>query len=103
MSFTRLWKAVVILDTALEEEMLQRFVELGATGYTAVPCRGAGRKVVYEEPFASHSQLRVEIVGPRSVCEEIVRHVSSPRYAQHPVAAYLEGVEVLEPRRFVGP
>jgi hypothetical protein len=102
MSFTRLWKAVVILDTALEHEMLQKFVELGASGYTAVECSGAGRKAVYQEPFAGHSQMRVEIIGTRPVCEAIVKHVSRPEFAGHPVAAYLEGVEVFQPERFVG-
>jgi hypothetical protein len=102
MSFTRLWKAVVVLDTALEEEMLQKFVELGASGYTSVQCNGAGRKAVYQEPFASHSQVRVEIVGTRPICEEIVKYVSRPEFTGHPVAAYLEGVEVVQPERFVG-
>ena len=102
MSFTRLWKAVVVLDTELEQELLAKFVELGATGYTSVPCNGAGRHAVYQEPFASHSQLRVEIVGTRSVCEAIVRYVSQPEFQGHPIAAYLEGVEVVQPERFVG-
>ena len=74
MSFTRLWKAVVVLDTALEEELLHKFVQLGASGYTTMECNGAGRKAVYQEPFSGHSQLRVEIVGTRTVCEAIVRH-----------------------------
>jgi hypothetical protein len=102
MSFTRLWKAVVVLDTALEDEMLHKFVQLGASGYTAVECKGAGRKAVYQEPFSGHSQLRVEIISTRTVCEAIVRHVSQPEYAGHPVAAYLEGVEVIQPERFIG-
>ena len=102
MSFTRLWKAVVVLDTALEEEMLHQFVQLGASGYTTMPCNGAGRKAVYQEPFSGHSQLRVEVVGTRSVCEAIVRHVSKPEFQGHPIAAYLEGVEVIQPERFVG-
>jgi hypothetical protein len=102
MSFTRLWKAVVIVDTALEEEMLRKFIELGASGYTKVECNGAGRKAVYQEPFAGYSQVRVEIIGVRAVCEAIVRHVSRPEYSGHPIAAYLEGVEVIQPERFVG-
>src|SRR6476661_7063824 len=101
MSFTRLWKAVVVLDKNLEQELLQKFVELGATGYTAVECNGAGEKVVYEEHFSSHSQMRVEIIGTRPICEAIIRHVARPQYASHPLAAYLEGVEVLDPSRFV--
>ena len=102
MSFTRLWKAVVVLDTALEQDLLAKFVELGATGYTSVPCTGAGRQAVYQEPFSSHSQVRVELVGTRPICESIVRYVSRPEFAGHPVAAYLEGVEVIQPERFVG-
>ncbi len=102
MSFTRLWKAVVVLDTALEEEMLHKFVQLGATGYTSMECNGAVRKAVYQEPFSGHSQIRVEVVGTRPICEAIVRYVSQPEFAGHPVAAYLEGVEVIQPQRFVG-
>jgi hypothetical protein len=102
MSFTRLWKAVVVLDTALEEEMLHKFVQLGASGYTSMECNGAGRKAVYQEPFSGHSQIRVEVIGTRPVCEAIVRYVSQPEFAGHPVAAYLEGVEVIQPERFVG-
>jgi hypothetical protein len=102
MSFTRLWKAVVVLDKALEEEMLHKFVELGASGYTTMECNGAGRKAVYQEPFAGHSQIRVEVVGSRATCEAIVRHVSKAEYRVHPVASYLEGVEVLQPERFIG-
>jgi hypothetical protein len=102
MSFTRLWKAVVVLDTASEQEMLHKFVELGASGYTSVPCNGAGRQAVYQEPFASHSQSRVEVIGTRAICEAIVRYVSQPEFQGHPVAAYLEGVEVIQPERFIG-
>jgi len=102
MSFTRLWKAVVVLDRASEEEMLHKFVELGASGYTSMECHGAGRKAVYQEPFAGYSQLRVEVVGTRGVCEAIVRYVSQPEFSGHPIAAYLEGVEVIQPERFVG-
>ena len=101
MSFTRLWKAVVVLDTALEQEMLSKFVELGATGYTSMVCNGAGRKAVFQELFASHSQLRVEIIGTRQMCEAIVRYVSQPEFREHPVAAYMEGVEVMQPERFI--
>jgi hypothetical protein len=102
MTFSRLWKAVVVLDTQLEDELLHKFVELGASGYTAVECKGAGRKAVYQEPFSGHSQLRVEVIGTRAVCESIVRFVSKPEYAGHPVAAYLEGVEVIQPERYIG-
>src|SRR5262245_38420735 len=100
MSFTRLWKAVVVLDKALEEEMLHKFVQLGASGYTKMPCEGAGRKAVYQEPFSGHSQIRVEVVATRGICEAIVRYVSQPEFAGHPIAAYLEGVEVIQAQRF---
>jgi len=77
-------------------------VELGASGYTAVECKGAGRKAVYQEPFSGHSQLRVELISTRAICETIVRFVSKPEYAVHPVATYLDGVEVIQPERFIG-
>jgi hypothetical protein len=35
-----LCKAVVILDTALERELVQIFVKLGASGYTAIERKG---------------------------------------------------------------
>jgi hypothetical protein len=101
--FTRLWKAVVVVDTDLKQELLQKFIQMGATGYTTVDCNGAGRRVVFQDPYSSHTQVRVEVVGPRSLCEDIVRLVSGPEYATYPIAAYLEGVEVIQPERFLGP
>jgi hypothetical protein len=47
--------------------------------------------------------VRVEVVGPRSLCEGIVQLVSGQEYATYPIAAYLEGVEVIQPERFLGP
>jgi hypothetical protein len=46
--------------------------------------------------------VRVEIIGTRQLCEAIVRYVSQPEFREHPVAAYMEGVEVVRPERFVG-
>ena len=58
MSLTCLWKPVVVLDAALEHDLLQEFVKLGASGYTTVECKGLGRKDVPRTIWKSFSATR---------------------------------------------
>ena len=45
-AMTRLRRVTVVGPEDLEQEMCRKFVELGATGYTSIPCYGAGRETL---------------------------------------------------------
>ncbi len=98
---TKLCKAVVVVDTALEKQALEKFQELGVKGYTCMHCFGRGQHAVYEEPWVGHSQSRIEMITSHDIGEKIIDYLHSSDFAHHPVTGYLETVEVGDPKKFL--
>ena len=101
LDLTHLSKAVLIVDTAIEKQILSLIGEAGATGYTAMPCGGRGYRTVFEEPFMSHSQIRVEVITSRKIAEQIIQLIERKEFALHPSTAFIETVEVMDASKFV--
>ena len=71
-------------------------VELGASGYTAMPCHGAGRSTLVEgNGSRRNSQVRLEAVVPGEVAERILDYLRTEFSREHRVTACVENVEVL--------
>lgn len=92
-SFTPLKRVTIVTDPKVEERLVRRLVELGASGYTSIPCRGAGRSRLQAGQGAAE-QIRIEIVSPAGVANEIVDFASGELGAEVPVSVCLETVEV---------
>lgn len=92
-AMTRLRRVTVVVANALQEQLTARFVELGASGYTAMPCYGAGRTTLANG--GTNSQTRIETVVPYDVSESIMDYLQTVS-RQHRVTACLETVEVLK-------
>lgn len=97
---TRLSKAVLIIDTAIEHRVLKSVLELGATGYTCLACFGEGPRTIQNEPFMGSTQIQVEVVASRKIVEKIVALVEGPEFGTYPRTAYIENVEVAQPEKF---
>lgn len=100
MQLSPLYKVVAVVETALEQEVLSKFVELGARSYTWFPCTGRGKHVSDEMAFLGHSQIRVEVVAHRPLAEAIMEYLHSRQFSHRAILAYLEAVEVADPNRF---
>ncbi len=96
----RIYKAVLIIDTAIEHGVLKAIVQLGASGYTCLACFGEGRRTLQNEPFLGSSQIQVEVVASRRIVEDIVALVEGPTFGSYPRTAYIETVEVADPDKF---
>jgi hypothetical protein len=94
-------KAVLVVETALEKEVLGEIQRLGVKGYTCVYCFGYGRHPVYEDPFMPSPQVRIETITTRQIGEAILKYIAAPQFANRPAIAYLEAVEVLAADRFL--
>lgn len=99
---TRLYKVVVVAETAMEEEIFERAFQLGAKGYTCVYCFGRGEHPVYEDVFLTNSQVRIEIVASRQTAEAILNFTQEEEFENRPITAYIETVEVANPEKFCG-
>ncbi len=94
-AMTRLRRVTVVADSALQEGLAAKFVELGASGYTAIPCYGAGRTTLWQGNGASNSQTRIEAVVQYEVAESIMDYLQTVS-RDNRVTACLETVEVLK-------
>jgi MFS superfamily sulfate permease-like transporter len=97
---TRLRRVTIIGPANLEADLTSRIVEFGATGYTTIPCSGAGRRTLAREGSAKNSQVRLETVVPGEVAEKILDYVHQQVSTTNPVTACVETVEVLRRDQF---
>jgi hypothetical protein len=103
-----------VTDETLEATLADAFMARGASGYTAISCRGAGR-TTFESGSASRNdrlengfapvpnpQVQMEVVAPGDVCERILEYLRREILPDYRVTAYLETVEVARPEKFTG-
>ncbi len=97
----RMRRVTVIADESLENRFEREFIARGATGFTAIPCRGAGRQEVASGQFTSRSCVRIEVIVPFDVSEEIVSFLRHDILPDHHVTACVETVEVVQADKFL--
>lgn len=92
-AFTPLRRVTIVTDPRVEGRLVQRIAASGASGYTCIPCRGAGRSGLTEGQ-GPVEQIRVEVIAAAAVANEIVDFVSSELKLEVPASVCLETVEV---------
>jgi MFS superfamily sulfate permease-like transporter len=96
-SLTRLRRVTVVAEATLETRLVQRFRDLGASGYTAVPCHGAGRGGTGP---VGNAFVRIEAIVPHDAAERILDAMQAEFAPAHRVTVCTETVEVLRPEKF---
>jgi MFS superfamily sulfate permease-like transporter len=94
---TRLRRLTLVAEAALEPRLVQRLRDLGASGYTAVPCHGAGRR---DPDGAEGCFVRIEAIVPVTVAERVLDAIEGEFAPDHRITVCSETVEVLRPERF---
>ncbi len=97
----RMRRVVVIADESLAPSLAGEFARRGASGFTTIPCRGAGRRGLSAGDIDGRPQVRIEAIVPAEVAEEIVSYLRSEVLPRHAVTASVETVEVIRPEQFV--
>ena len=96
-------RIIVIADESLEEWLEREFIQCGATGYTAIPCYGAGRRNLGNGRLDPNSKVRIEVVATTDVCDQIVDFLRREILPKHHVTACIEKVEVVRVGHFTPP
>ncbi len=92
-------RITVVADASLEEWLLSEFVQCGATGYTAMPCSGAGRRHLENGQIRS-AQVRIEVIALPNVCNRILDFLRRDILAEHRITACVETVDVVRVGHF---
>lgn len=62
----------IISETVLEDTLIDEITALGALGYTITDVRGRGNHGLRTGNWRKDSNIRLEIVGDRALCDRIV-------------------------------
>ncbi len=90
-------RITVVGPEALEGDLVTLVRECGASGYTAVPCHGGGRR---PEPGGGRALSRFETIVTADVAAAILRALREPRYAQERLTVWIEPVDVMRLEQF---
>lgn len=94
-------RITVVADQSIEHWLEEHFIELGATGFTSLTCRGAGRREIEQGGVATtQSKVRIEVVLPQSTCEQVLTFLRQEVMNEHQVTACVETVDVVRPNHF---
>ena len=90
-------RVVVIVDASLKDQMLDKFIELGARGYNTIDCGGCGTHAVTGEPYSSGELVRIEVIASVDVGAIILDYIHSVQFQQfgrYALTAFADNVEV---------
>jgi MFS superfamily sulfate permease-like transporter len=99
-SLKALRRLTVVADAELQDRLIGDFVRLGASGYTLIPCLGAGRRLLSSGAQPNSSQVRIEVVVPRAVSDQLLDYLRHDILKEHHVTACVETVDVVNPDQF---
>jgi len=90
-------RVVVIVDATLCDQLLDKFIELGARGYNTVECGGRGTHAITGEPFRSGELVRIEVIASFDTGAAILDYIHAVQFQQfgrYPLTAFSDTVEV---------
>lgn len=97
---TAMRRLTIVANEDLEPFLEESLVKLGASGFTALPCAGAGRHDLATGDGPANSKVRVEAVMPLATSAAVVEFLRHNVMPEHQVTAYFEDVSVLRPSHF---
>ncbi len=95
-------RLTLVTDPELATSLVKEIVQMGATGYTEIPCFGLGRRSVDNEDLTPHAQVRVEVILPHDICERVLEYLRGQIMPLHQITVCVETVEVARITSFVG-
>ncbi len=94
-------RITIVVDAELEETLVAKILEAGASGYTTLPCHGVGRRTRSgERAPGEQPQARVEAIVPEVVMERIVDYLNRDFLLKYRATIAVEHVEVLRAEQF---
>jgi len=90
-------RVTIIVDATLKTMILDKIMQLGATGYNYIECQGKGRHAITGDMFHGESLLRIEVISSAEVCSAILDYVHATQFAQlgqYALTAFADTVEV---------
>jgi nitrogen regulatory protein P-II 2 len=99
MQLHALKQVTIIVEKILQDQILPKLLELGATGYTAIDCSGCGHRGVRSGEFGSN--LQITLICPEDVSHKILTFVAQTYFENYATIAWESDVQVVRGARYV--
>lgn len=90
----------IVTEAVVEPTLLRDLDRLGVRGYTVSDARGRGSRGVRDAAWDEAANIRIEVICPRALAEDVLRHLREHYYANYAMVAFLAEIEVLRPEKF---
>jgi hypothetical protein len=102
MQLERLKLITFVAEKILKDQLVQKVLELGATGCSYHPTEGKGlREARHDDAFSENIQMKV--VCPPDVAEKILAYVAEHFFEHFAFIVWVSDVEVLRGKHFYKP
>ncbi len=93
----------IVTGEHLEAKLVPAILQLGATGFTILPCRGAGVFHFDENgsSIGTFQQLHLETIVPESLCNEILSYLRAEIIPDEKIIVTVTSVGVIRPEKFL--
>lgn len=94
------YRITVYADGSMEDALVQKFLELGAKGYTAVDGRGSGQRQIVANLMGRAEVSRIEVLVHRDTAQKIVDYLNHNVIHKKPVTLCVDEVRVIRDAHF---
>ena len=92
----------IVGESVIMDDIAEKGLELGATGYTLSEVVGEGARSARNAAIASGDKtMKLEFVVPSEVAVDILTHVSHEYFEHYAVIAWLSDVQVVRGQQYV--
>lgn len=97
---TSIRRLTIITEPEIENELADRLVSLGATGYTAIPCHGVGKRDIRKAFRSPEPRVRIEVISPRNIADRILEYLAEEIAPRSFLTICVDSVDVLRAGNF---
>ena len=88
-------RLTIVAEAAMQQQLEEGFVKCGASGYTVLPCEGAGRHDLQRGVHEKKKCFRLEVVATHDTTNTIMEYLRKEILPTHNVTACIESVDVV--------
>jgi len=89
----------IVAETILKDQLTQKVLELGATGFTCIEVSGDGTR--HARSVLAGENLKLDVICPEDVAQAILAYISHNLFEDYGCIAWVTDVTVLRGSHYV--
>lgn len=90
----------IVSEASLEEDLCERILNLGASGYTVTDARGSGSRGTRSADWMTAGNVRIEVLCSPKVADKISNSLKNDYYENYAMVIFESETHVFRPEKF---